>query len=201
MPTRDPRIDAYIKHAQPFARPILVHLRTIVHAACPDVEETIKWSFPHFDYRGGMLCAMASFKAHCTFGFWNGSLLLASDSRNAEAMGDFGRITALAELPSKARITSLIKQAMKLNEAGVKRVARKPTSPRKPLRVPADLGTALAGNRAAAAAFKEFSPSARREYIEWITEAKAPATRERRLDTAIGWIAEGKRRNWKYEKP
>lgn len=201
MPTRDPRIDAYIKNAQPFARPILVHLRTIVHAACPDVEETIKWSFPHFDYRGGMLCAMASFKAHCTFGFWNGSLLLASDSRNAEAMGDFGRITALAELPSKARITSLIKQAMKLNEAGVKRAARKPKSPRKPLRVPADLAAALAGNRAAAAAFKEFSPSAGREYIEWITEAKAPATRERRLDTAIGWIAEGKRRNWKYEKP
>lgn len=200
MPTRDPRIDAYVKKAQPFARPILHHLRAVVHAACPDVEETIKWSFPHFDYRGGMMCAMAAFKEHCTFGFWNGSVLLASDSRNAEAMGDFGRITALAELPSKARITSLIKQAMQLNEAGVKRVARKPSAPRKPLRVPADLAAALSGNRSAAAAFRAFSPSARREYIEWITEAKTPATRERRLTTTVGWIAEGKRRNWKYEK-
>lgn len=200
MPTRDPRIDAYIEKAQPFARPVLVHLRAIVHAACPEVEETMKWSFPHFDYRGGMMCAMASFKAHCVFGFWNGSLLLAADSRNAEAMGDFGRITALSDLPSKARIAGLVKQAMKLNDAGVKRVARKAPAPKKPVRVPVDLAAALAGNAAASEAFKGFSPSARREYVEWITEAKAPVTRERRLGTAVGWIAEGKRRNWKYEK-
>lgn len=200
MPTRDPRIDAYIKKAQPFARPILLHLRAVVHAACPDVEETIKWGFPHFDYRGGMMCAMASFKAHCVFGFWNGSLLLKGDSRNADAMGDFGRIIALSELPSKARIAALVKQAMKLNEAGVKRVARKARVPKKPLRLPADLAAALANTPAASTAFKAFSPSARREYIEWITEAKSPATRERRLVTAVGWIAEGKRRNWKYEK-
>ena len=200
MPTRDPRIDAYIEKAKPFARPILVHLRAVVHAACPDVEETMKWSFPHFDYRGGMMCAMASFKAHCTFGFWKGSLLLAADSKNAEAMGDFGRIAALSDLPSKARIAGLVKQAMKLNEAGVKRVARKAPAPKKPVRVPADLAAALAANTAAATAFREFSPSARREYVEWLTEAKTAATRERRLGTAVEWIAEGKRRNWKYEK-
>lgn len=200
MAMRDPRIDAYIEKAQPFARPILAHLRTIVHAACPEVEETIKWSFPHFDYRGGMMCAMASFKAHCTFGFWNGSLLLAADSRNAEAMGDFGRIKALSDLPSKARIAGLVKQAMRLNEAGVKRVARKVPAPKKPVRVPADLAAALARKPAAAAAFKGFSPSARREYVEWITEARTATTRERRLATAVAWITEGKRRNWKYEK-
>lgn len=198
--TRDVRIDAYIEKAQPFARPILRHLRAVVHAACPDAEETIKWGFPHFDHRGGMLCSMASFKQHCVFGFWNGSALLGADSRNAEAMGDFGRITTLSQLPSKARITALIKQAMKLSESGVKRVTRKPAAPRKPVRVPADLAAALARNVAAAAAFKEFSPSARREYVEWITDAKTSATRERRLATALEWISEGKHRNWKYEK-
>lgn len=200
MTAPDPRIDAYIKNAQPFARPILAHLRAVVHAACPDAEETMKWSFPHFDYRGAMLCSMASFKAHCSFGFWNGQALLKAESRNAEAMGDFGRITALTDLPSKARITALIKQAMKLSEAGVKRVARKTPKPRTPARVPADLAAALAATAGATAEFDEFSPSARREYIEWITEAKAAATRARRIGTAVEWISEGKRRNWKYEK-
>ncbi len=199
MAARDPRIDAYIAKAQPFAQPILRHLRELVHTACPDAEETMKWSFPHFDYRGEMMCSMASFKAHCSFGFWKGPQLLGANSLNAGAMGDFGRITALGDLPSKARITALIKQAMKLNDSGVKRVVRKKSSPKPPLRVPADFTAALRGNAAAAAAFKDFSPSARREYVEWVTEAKAAATRERRLATAIGWIAEGKRRNWQYE--
>lgn len=200
MPTRDPRIDAYIANAQPFARPILRHLRAIVHSACPDAEETMKWSFPHFDHRGGMLCSMASFKAHCSFGFWNGASLLKAESRNAEAMGDFGRIRAVSDLPTKARIAALIKQAMKLNEAGVKRVARKTSAPRKPARVPAEFVAALTADAAAARAFAAFSPSARREYIAWITEAKTDATRERRIGTAVEWISEGKRRNWKYEK-
>lgn len=200
MAKKDPRIDAYIAKAQPFAKPVLRHLRRLVHEACPETEETIKWSFPHFDYRGQMLCAMASFKAHMSFGFWKGSQLLGASSKNAEAMGDFGRITSLESLPSDARIKALVKAAMKLNDEGVKRVVRKKTAPKKAAIVPRDLAAALATDAKAAVAFEAFSPSHRREYIEWITEAKAAATRERRLATTLEWLAEGKPRNWKYMK-
>ncbi len=195
----DPRIDTYIAKSAPFARPILERLRTTVHAACPKVEETIKWGVPHFDYHGGMMAAMAAFKAHAVFGFWHGSVLLGASSKNAEAMGDFGRITDVKDLPSKAATIALIKQAMKLNETGYKRVPRKPVK-RTPLRVPKDLAAALASNKKAAATFEGFSPSNKREYLEWITEAKTDATRERRLEQAIVWMAEGKSRNWKYQK-
>lgn len=202
MATNDPRVDAYIAKSQAFAQPILRHLRAVVHAACPDVEEAMKWSFPHFDYRGAMMCSMAAFKQHCAFGFWRGAQLLGADSRNAEAMGDFGRITSLSELPSNARIRSLVKQAMELTDSGTANTARK-KSPvaKKPVRVPNDLAAALAKHKTAAAAFAAFPPSQRREYIEWITEAKTTATRERRLLTAIEWLTDGKTRNWKYQKP
>lgn len=202
MATNDPRVDAYITKSQAFAQPILRHLRAVVHAACPDVEEAMKWSFPHFDYRGAMMCSMAAFKQHCAFGFWRGAQLLGADSRNAEAMGDFGRITSLSELPSNARIRSLVKQAMELTDSGTANTARK-KSPvaKKPVRVPNDLAAALAKHKTAAAAFAAFPPSQRREYIEWITEAKTTATRERRLLTAIEWLTDGKTRNWKYQKP
>ena len=202
MATNDPRVDAYIAKSQAFAQPILRHLRAVVHEACPDVEEAMKWSFPHFDYRGAMMCSMAAFKQHCAFGFWRGAQLLGADSRNAEAMGDFGRITSLSELPSNARIRSLVKQAMELTDSGTANTARK-KSPvaKKPVRVPNDLAAALAKHKTAAAAFAAFPPSQRREYIEWITEAKTAATRERRLLTAIEWLTDGKTRNWKYQKP
>ena len=202
MATNDPRVDAYIAKSQAFAQPILRHLRAVVHEACPDVEEAMKWSFPHFDYRGAMMCSMAAFKQHCAFGFWRGAQLLGADSRNAEAMGDFGRITSLSELPSNARIRSLVKQAMELTDSGTANTARK-KSPvaKKPVRVPNDLAAALAKHKTAAAAFAAFPPSQRREYVEWITEAKTAATRERRLLTAIEWLTDGKTRNWKYQKP
>ena len=202
MATNDPRVDAYIAKSQAFAQPILRHLRAVVHEACPDVEEAMKWSFPHFDYRGAMMCSMAAFKQHCAFGFWRGAQLLGADSRNAEAMGDFGRITSLSELPSNARIRSLVKQAMELTDSGTANTARK-KSPvaKKPVRMPNDLAAALAKHKTAAAAFAAFPPSQRREYIEWITEAKTTATRERRLLTAIEWLTDGKTRNWKYQKP
>lgn len=199
MAKKDPRIDAYIAKAQPFAQPILKHLRAVVHAACPAAEERIKWSHPHFDYHGAMMCSMASFKAHAVFGFWKGPQLLGAASQDSGAMGDFGRIESMADLPSKARLTQLIKAAMKLNEAGVKRVVRKKSAPKKPLPVPKDLADALSRDAKAKATFDGFSPSNRREYIEWITEAKAVATRERRLATTLEWLAEGKSRNWKYQ--
>jgi uncharacterized protein YdeI (YjbR/CyaY-like superfamily) len=198
MGTRDDRVDAYIAKSAEFARPILEHLRATVHAACPDVEETMKWSFPHFDYKG-MLCSMAAFKEHCTFGFWKSSLIFANGEPSDEkAAGQFGRITSLKDLPTKKVLTGYIKEAMKLNDAGIK-----PAKPSKPkataeVVVPDDLTSALRKNAKALAAFEKFPPSHKREYISWITEAKTEVTRNRRLDTAIEWMAEGKPRNWKY---
>jgi uncharacterized protein YdeI (YjbR/CyaY-like superfamily) len=200
MATRDERIDAYIAKSAEFARPILEHLRKVVHEACPDVEETMKWSFPHFQYKG-MLCSMASFKEHCAFGFWKGALILEpGDGEVERAMGQFGRLTKLADLPTKKVLTGYIKQAMKLNDDGVKSPSRmkpKDKAPR-PVVVPDDLSKALRANSAAQATFEKFSPSHKREYIEWITEAKTDATRNRRIEQAIEWMAEGKPRNWKY---
>jgi len=198
MGKRDPRVDAYIAKSADFAKPILNHLREIVHAACPEVEETIKWSFPNFMCKG-MLCSMASFKEHCSFGFWKGSLVLKNGGgETEEGMGHFGRITELSDLPSKKVLTGYIKKAMKLNEDGVKKpTPLRPKVPREVV-VPDDLAKALKGNAAAQAAFEKFSSSHKREYVEWITEAKTEATRTKRLQTAIEWMAEGKARNWKY---
>jgi uncharacterized protein YdeI (YjbR/CyaY-like superfamily) len=201
MGTRDPRIDAYIDRSADFARPILTHLREVVHAACPDVEETMKWSMPHFMYNG-MLCGMASFKQHCTFGFWKGALVVGQGPAAEQAMGQFGRITRLADLPSKRVIAGYIKEAMRLNDAGVKSPTRSAAArTAKPeLPVPDYLAAALRRNRKARATFEGFTPSHRREYVEWITEAKGEDTRQRRLETAIAWMAEGKPRHWKYMK-
>jgi uncharacterized protein YdeI (YjbR/CyaY-like superfamily) len=199
MPTTDPRIDAYIAKSADFAQPILEHLRAVVHAACPDVEETMKWSFPHFMYKG-MMCSMASFKAHCALNFWKAELLMAADEVNREAMGHFGKITSIKDLPSKKVLTAYIKQAMKLNDDGVAAPARaKPAMPKR-LEIPDDLNAALDAVPAAREHFNAFSPSKQRDYADWLNEAKTDATRTRRREQAIEWIAEGKSRNWKYEK-
>jgi len=199
MGTKDPRVDAYIEKSQPFARPILRHLRKVVHAGCPGVEETMKWSFPHFDYKG-IFCAMASFKAHCTFGFWKASLLEGLGGTDKDAMGQFGRITSLDDLPPEKKLIALVKQAAKLNDAGIKpprpeRTAKPSVAP------PDDFVAALKKNKKAQTAWDAFSPSHRREYLEWILEAKQPATRDRRIATTLEWVSEGKGRNWKYQSP
>ena len=201
MGKRDDRIDAYIARSAEFARPILDHIRTIVHEACPAVEETMKWSFPHFQYKG-MMCSMAAFKEHCAFGFWKGPLIVEQGGGEVEkAMGQFGRITRLADLPSRKVISGYIKQAMKLNDEGVKSPARaKPKNPPAELIIPDDLVTALRANETASAVFEKFRPSHRREYVEWITEAKTQATRSRRIEQTIQLLAEGKSRYWKYAK-
>jgi uncharacterized protein YdeI (YjbR/CyaY-like superfamily) len=201
MPSNDPRIDAYIERSADFAKPILEHIRKLVHKACPDVEETWKWSFPHFDYKG-MLCSMAAFKEHASFGFWKQSLL-EQDAFPAEktAMGSFGRITSKKDLPPDKVIIGLIHQAMELNEKGVKVVRPKPSAAaNKEIVLPDDLAAALKKDKKAQAHFDRFSPSHRKEYIQWITEAKTEPTRNKRLATTLEWLAEGKSRNWKYEK-
>jgi uncharacterized protein YdeI (YjbR/CyaY-like superfamily) len=199
MPSRDPRIDAYITKAPDFAKPILRHLREVVHAACPDVEETVKWGHPWF-MRHGMLCNFAAFKQHAAFGFWKASHILEPKvSPAAQAMGSFGRLTSVKDLPSKRVLTGYIRQAVKLNEAGTA-VARPKRAPKPAPSMPPDLLAALRKNRKALAHFDKFSPSKQREYNDWLAEAKTSATRDRRLQTAVGWIAEGKARNWKYEQ-
>jgi uncharacterized protein YdeI (YjbR/CyaY-like superfamily) len=212
MGQRDPRIDAYIAAAAPFARPILTHVRAVVHEACPGVEEAMKWSFPNFLYKG-MFCSMAAFKAHCAFGFWKGELVFAGKGRGTESsMGQFGRLTALSDLPSKKVLAGYIKVAMKLNDESVKppwlkkrnakkaAKAAKAAQPRRPAAVPADFAKALKKNAKARATFDKFLPSHRREYVEWITGAKRAETRARRVETAVAWMAEGKSQNWRYSK-
>ena len=194
MATTDPRIDVYIGNSAEFARPILTHLRHLVHLGCPEVEETMKWSTPHFTYRG-MLCSMAAFTAHCTFGFWNGALKIPG---GAGASNRLNRITSPADLPDDQTIIALVREAARLNEAGVKRPAQK--RPRKPLTVPPDLRNAIAKNPQAQETFDNLSPSHKREYIEWIVEARGDETRAKRVTTAVEWMAEGKPRNWKYMK-
>jgi uncharacterized protein YdeI (YjbR/CyaY-like superfamily) len=199
MGTRDPRVDAYIAKSADFAKPILAYLRETVHEACPPVQETMKWSAPHFDYRG-ILCSMAAFKEHCAFGFWKASLVLDDTGPRAqEAAGHFGRIRSVADLPPKKTMIGYIRKAMALNQQAVQ-PKRPPKRPKKPLRVPPYLAAALEKNKKALATFESFPPSHKREYVEWITEAKREETRERRLATAIAWMAEGKAMNWKYAK-
>jgi uncharacterized protein YdeI (YjbR/CyaY-like superfamily) len=198
---RDRRVDAYIDDAAEFAQPILRHLREVVHEACPDVEEGVKWSRPHFDYKG-IFCGMAAFKAHCTFGFWNDRV--AGDDPAAErALERLGRLETMKDLPPKRTIAALVKKAMALNDAGVKprwTEKRKRATPRPDLPVPDDLAAALKmkKNAKARTTFEGFSPSHRREYVEWIAEAKRDETRARRVAQTLEWLAEGKPRNWKY---
>lgn len=197
MGNRDPRVDAYVAKSAPFAQPILRHLRETIHSASPDIEETMKWSFPHFTHHG-IVCSMAAFKEHCAFGFWKQDLVLGdTPAVGKEAMGQFGRIRSLADLPSRRVLVGYVRRAMRLNEQGVK-VSRKTVAKRAAPRLPADLKAALVEHPAATASFERFSPSQRREYVEWIIEAKREDTRARRLATAVEWIAEGKPRHWKY---
>ena len=199
MPTTDPFVDAYIDKAQDFAKPILMHLRELVHAACPDVIETKKWSFPHFDYKG-MMCSMAAFKEHCAFGFWKQSLMEeGAFPAEKTAMGSFGRITSLKDLPNDKTMKKLIADAMRLNDEGIT-IKRPVSKEKKEVVVPDYMLEALAKNDKAAETFNNFPYSCKKEYVEWITEAKTDATRDKRLATTVEWLSQGKRRNWKYEK-
>ena len=197
MGTKDSRVDAYIAKSAAFAQPILVHLRQQVHDNCPEITETIKWSMPHFDYKGGIFCGIAAFKAHCAFGFWLGDLLKI-DAKANKAMGDFGRLTSLTDLPDDKEFARIFKAAMKLHDAGAKLPSRTKPKEKVELLVPDYFAAAVKKNKKAYAVFENFTPSKKREYVEWITEAKTEATRDKRMAQAVEWISEGKIRNWKY---
>jgi uncharacterized protein YdeI (YjbR/CyaY-like superfamily) len=205
MGKKDPRVDDYIAKAADFAKPILTHVREVMHTACPDVEENWKWSFPVFIYKGGILCNLAAFKAHCSFGFWKASLMSDPDNiletKDKDGMGHLGKIATLKDLPKDAVLKRYIKEAMKLNDDGVKLPPRKrPTEKQKSeLVVPEQLAKALSKSKKARDIFEAFSYSHRKEYIRWIEEAKTDVTRDKRIAQAIEWMADGKGRNWKYE--
>lgn len=205
MAKKDIRITDYITKSAEFAKPILKHFRELVHKACPDVEETIKWGFPHFDYKGSSMCSMASFKQHCAISFWKAALMnnageLLEMAKTEEAMGHLGRISTLKDLPKDSMLLKYIKEAMKLNEAGIKLPSRKKNNTQPEIQVPDYFIKALTKNKIALTTFETFSPSHRKEYVLWITGAKTEETRNKRMRTAIEWLSEGKGRNWKYEK-
>lgn len=198
------KVDAYIAKAQPFAQPILTHLRELAHKACPDVKEEIKWSMPFFVLRGVILGHMAAFKGHCAVGFWGREMraVLAADGLEANSsMGPLGRITNLKELPSDMVLLGYYRQAAGFIDSGQRTTSleRRPKQIKPAPQVPAELAAALKKNKAAAKVFAEFSASAQREYSDWIAEAKRPETKTKRVAEAIAWIAEGKQRNWKYQ--
>ena len=199
MGQRDPRIDAHIDRAAGFARPILAHLREVVHAACPECEETLKWGAPSFTYRGRILCGMAAFKQHAAFGLWQGAAIAGKEGAAGEGMGQFGRLARVADLPGKRELTRYLRQGMQLIEEGVTRPSTRRAEAR-PAEVPQDFAAALRRHAEARTTFESFPSSARRDYIEWITQAKRAETRAKRLAQTLEWLAEGKRRNWKYEK-
>jgi uncharacterized protein YdeI (YjbR/CyaY-like superfamily) len=198
MGSKDPRVDAYIAKSANFAKPILKHLRKIVHTGCPKVQETIKWQHPHFDYKG-VMSGMAAFKEHCVFGFWKEALILDRDQiAEKTAMGSFGCLRSLADLPADKTLIGYVKKAAALNDAGIKAPGRTQPKKKEPLPVPDYFSAALKKNAEARKTFEDFPPSKRREYIEWVIEAKREETRRERLATSIEWLAQGKPRNWKY---
>ncbi|MEP7064457.1 MAG: YdeI/OmpD-associated family protein [Gemmatimonadota bacterium] len=197
MPKTDPRVDAYIAKANDFAKPILARVREMVHEACPDVEERMKWSSPFFDYKGQMMCGMAAFKEHCSLIFWKAPLIDGVPRNGDPSRGSFGRITSVKELPTKKVFSGYIKAAMALNEAGIT-VKRPKAGPKPEAKVPKELASALEKNKKAATVFANFPPGQRREYCDWISEAKREETKAQRVTQAVEWIAEGKTRNWKY---
>jgi uncharacterized protein YdeI (YjbR/CyaY-like superfamily) len=199
MTGHDPRVDAYIARSADFARPILEHLRAVIHAACPEVEEDIKWGMPFFSHKGAPICNMAAFKQHCSFGFWLRKQVMGEDAE--DGMGQFGKLTSVEDLPAKKTLLVHIRKAMALNEAGVKHTRPK-AAPKPPPATPDDLAAALAQKQHAAARqhWNSFTPGKQREYVEWLSEAKTAATRQKRLASTLEWLAEGKPRNWKYMK-
>ncbi|HKI79807.1 MAG TPA: YdeI/OmpD-associated family protein [Ignavibacteriaceae bacterium] len=203
MGKKDKKVDAYIAKSQDFAKPILSFIRETVHKGCPGVEEKIKWSFPNFLYKGGILCNMGAFKEHCTFGFWRAAILQEKGLLNPsdqQAMGQFGRITKISDLPSQTKLVKIVKEAARLNEPGIKSPIKKKVTVRKQLEIPGYFRIKLNKNKKAKITFDKFSQSHKNEYIEWITEAKTETTRDKRITTSIDYLSNGKPLNWKYMK-
>jgi uncharacterized protein YdeI (YjbR/CyaY-like superfamily) len=204
----NPKVDAYINKSKPFAQPILEHLRGLVHEACPGVEETIKWSRPFFEYKGAILGNMSAFNEHCSFGFWGeeiGAVLREAEALRPGAMGSLGRIASLKDLPGDKQLLGWIRQAAAFIDSGnytspIAARHKVVKAPKAAPEAPTEFAVALKKDKKASAGFAALSPSCQREYIAWIADAKRPETRDKRISTAIEWIAQGKQRNWKYQE-
>ncbi len=205
--TFDSRIDAYIAKSRPFAQPILIHLRELVHKACPTVVETMKWSRPFFEYKGVILGNMSAFNEHCSFGFWGeeiAAVLREANLLQPDAMGSLGRLTRVEDLPAHKQMLSLLRQAAAFIDTGqytspIAARNKVVKAPKASVEEPPEFTKALKANKKASAAYAAFSPSCKREYVEWIADAKRAETRDKRIATAIDWIGKGKQRNWKYQ--
>jgi len=204
LPSSEPEVDAYAEGVEAFAKPILAHLRGLIRATCPEVVETLKWGIPHFDYRGEMMCIFAAYRSHCAFSFWKSALM--SDPRlkasiDLPASKRFmGKLRSLADLPVDAELTAWIREAMLLNEQGAKVAPRKTSAAPKIVVAPPAFVERLAASPSVKAMFESKSASFQKEYNVWIAEAKTEATRDKRINEALAWIAEGKGRFWKYAK-
>ncbi|SEW41674.1 Uncharacterized conserved protein YdeI, YjbR/CyaY-like superfamily, DUF1801 family [Chryseobacterium wanjuense] len=202
MEKYDTKVDEYIEKSPDFAKPILQYLRETIHEVCPDAEEAIKWKFPTFMYKGKILCSITSFKQYCSMGFWlHGEMKTIKElETNAEksSMFSLGKITKMEDLPAKPLLKKAILEAMELTDMGVTMKKAVPSKTETP--IPDYFKEVLQHNKKAWEVFEKGSPSFRKEYINWITEAKTEATRNKRMEQAIEWISEGKGRNWKYEK-
>ncbi len=207
-PTLNPQVDVYIEKAAPFAQPVLAYLRALIQKACPDVVEEMKWSRPFFLHGGTILCNISAFKEHCSFGFWGaevGKVLRGDGVVQEGGMGSLGRITSVKDLPPDKAMLGYLRQAVAFIDEGkgetVMAVNRRVVKAQKPLMgAPEELAAALKKNKLASKVFAAFSPSCKREYVEWIADAKRSETRDRRIAQAVEWIAEGKQRNWKYQE-
>ncbi len=193
-------VDAYIKKSPEFARPILVKLRALFHRADSRIQETMKWGVPHFEYKG-IVGSFAAFKQHVGFGFWKSKLL--KDPANLfggdpKASMSSSKLTSIKHLPADKVILSYIQRAVELNEEEV--IVPKEVNRRPKLTAPDFFVAALKKNKKAQTNFQAFSETNRRDYIEWLIDAKQKETQKRRLATALNWLAEGKPRNWKYMK-
>ncbi len=196
-------VDKYITTSADFAKPIMEHFREVIHTACPDAEEKIKWGMPFFDYADDMMCNMAAFKNHAAIGFWKAAIMkdpvLVATAKAETAMGHFGQLKTVKDLPADKKLTGWIKEAMKLNEEGIKVPAKPKSAAKKEIDVPDYFKVAIAKNKKAAVVFNSFSYSNKKEYVAWVTEAKTEATREKRIASAIALMEEGKTRHWKYQ--
>jgi len=201
MEQYDSRVDTYIEKSADFAKPILTHLRNLVHQASPELKETIKWGCPFFDHQGPV-CQIAAFKQHCAFGFWKEKLMVDPHqilNQQPDTAGSIGRITSLEDLPAEEILIQYIQQAIALNQTGTKAPAKPKAKVSAPMEVPGEFSARLLENPLASVHFEKFSPSQKKEYLSWFEEAKTEATRAKRIATALEWISEGKTRNWKYK--
>jgi uncharacterized protein YdeI (YjbR/CyaY-like superfamily) len=161
------------------------------------VEETLKWSMPAYTLGGKIVLITASFKAHMALNFWRGQELRGEFAK-AEAMGQFGKIASMEDLPPDAELDRLIREAAEL--AATAPAPRKVKhEPKPPAELHPEFAAALDANPKAKAVLDAFPPSAQRDYLDWIAEAKQDVTRAKRIATAIEWLSAGKRRHWKYE--